>query len=232
VVVISELDTCLLTGLSGPVESIGGALPDIRLFAEVFRDPGTDDVALADDLGRLDLARPLIAQNIPRNMAGGRDQTVAVDGGPHFFGRVIEISRKFDFLIADRGNFSERTVEVSFHEVAHTVQLHAEVFDLVVRCGPANSARQQRSSGNGGGGLKERTAIHHGISPTCFGTPTIIRRKAQPGWFRMQNARGTARADAAARGKGYFDETTCRLLVTEKMPETLLARIPATFLSP
>jgi len=65
VIVIGELDACLFTGFSGAVESFGGALPAVLLFADFFRDPGTNDVTLADDFGGFDLSRPLFAEDVP-----------------------------------------------------------------------------------------------------------------------------------------------------------------------
>ena len=88
---------------------------------------------------------------------------MAVDGGSHLFGRAIEVSGEFDFLVANRGNFGQSAIEVSLHLVAHAVELHADLIDLVVRRGPANSAGKQRGGGKCRGGLKEGAAIHHGV---------------------------------------------------------------------
>src|ERR1700733_15171416 len=70
VVVIGKLDAGLLASFSGTVESFRRALPTVGLLADVRGDPGTDDVTLTDDFGGLYLARPLIAEDIPRDMAG------------------------------------------------------------------------------------------------------------------------------------------------------------------
>src|SRR5260370_27926524 len=57
VVVIGELNAGLLAGFSGSVESVGGALPYIRLLAVFLRDPRTDHVAPADGFRGLALRR-------------------------------------------------------------------------------------------------------------------------------------------------------------------------------
>src|SRR5271156_5892755 len=71
VVVIGELNASLLAHFPGAVEGVGGALPTVGLVADFLRNPGTDDVALADDFGGLDLPRPLVAEHFPVDVAGG-----------------------------------------------------------------------------------------------------------------------------------------------------------------
>jgi hypothetical protein len=89
---------------------------------------------------------------------------MAVDGSSHLFGRAIKISSEFDLLVADRGNFGQSAIEISFHLVAHGIELQANSIDLVVRRSPADAAGEERGCSNRRGTLKERAAIHHGIS--------------------------------------------------------------------
>ena len=64
-IVIGELDARLLADFSSAVESFGGAMPAVLLFADFFRDPGTNDVTMPDDFGELDLSWQLFAEDIP-----------------------------------------------------------------------------------------------------------------------------------------------------------------------
>src|ERR1700683_1794910 len=159
---------------------------------------------------------------------------MAVEGGSHLFGRAIEVAGELHFLVADRGNFGPGTVEVGLHLVAHAVELHAELIDLVVRRGFSNSVGEQRSRRNGGGGLKERAAIHHRIFSRCGSksAPLYAGGHSRSAQSRRRKCAGGNTPAGCSRARCYFDDATCRLFVTEKMPETLLARIPAKFLSP
>src|SRR5580693_1462635 len=117
---------------------------------------------------------------------------MAINRGSYLFRRVIEVSGEFDFRVADRCNFGQSTVEVSLQLIAHAVELYAEPIDLVVRRGPANSVGQQRRSGNGGGGLKEGAAIHHGISPDVGSGPRSLyaRRLSRTAAIGLDKLRG------------------------------------------
>ena len=146
--------------------------------------------------------------------------------------RVIEISGELDFLVADRGNFGQSAIEVSLQLIAHAVELHAELIDLVVRRSPAHATGEQRGCGNRRGGLKERAAIHHGISSGVGSErgPLYARKRSEVACAaKWKGAAASVRTPPA--DVFYFGGTT-RLLVTEKTPDTLLARTPAKFLSP
>src|SRR5947208_924855 len=51
VIVVAELDASLLAGFAGFIKKIRGALPTVRILALLFVNPGTNDVAVSDDLG-------------------------------------------------------------------------------------------------------------------------------------------------------------------------------------
>src|ERR1700689_2796393 len=106
---------------------------------------------------------------------------MAVNGGSYLSRRAIKISGELDLLVADRGHLGQSTVEISLHLVAHAVQLHADLIDLMVRRGLANSVGEQGGRRNRGGGLKERTAIHHRIFSDVVRNPDHYTQEAALG---------------------------------------------------
>src|SRR4029077_17786711 len=131
VIVIAELDAGLFAGIAGAIEEIRGALPAAGFDALLFVNPGTNDVAVADDLGGLESFRPLLFDDVVANVAGRRGQAVLVQDGADVFRRVIEVAGKFDFLVADGSDFRDGAFEVGLHGVAHGVELEADAVNVM-----------------------------------------------------------------------------------------------------
>src|SRR5437762_2969108 len=76
VIVVAELDVSLLAGFAGFIKKISRTLPATGLGALLFVNPGTNDVAVADDLGGFESFRPMFLYEVVADVAGRRGQAV------------------------------------------------------------------------------------------------------------------------------------------------------------
>src|SRR6266853_3878993 len=92
VIVVAELDAGFFAGFAGFIEKFGGALPSAGFGALFLVNPGADDVAVADDMGRFESFGPPLFDDIVAGVAGRRSQAVLVEDGADFFRRTSEVS--------------------------------------------------------------------------------------------------------------------------------------------
>src|SRR2546423_3963897 len=76
---------------------------------------------------------------------------------------MIEVPGEFYFLVTDGGDFGESALEIRLHQVAHAVELNAELIDFMFSRGPANFVREQGGGADGSGSFKKAAAIHHDV---------------------------------------------------------------------
>jgi len=72
VIVIAEPDADFLAGFTGFIKKISGALPASGLGALFFVNPGTNDVAVADNLCGFESLGPLFFDNVVTGVARRR----------------------------------------------------------------------------------------------------------------------------------------------------------------
>src|SRR5205807_339939 len=130
-VVVAELNAFFLAGFSGFVKEFGGTFPAARLGALLFVNPGTDDIAVADDFGGLERFVPMFFYEVVGHMARRRGQTVLVEGGANILWRMIEITGEFDFFVAGSRDLGNRAFYVRFHGVADGVELKADAVNCM-----------------------------------------------------------------------------------------------------
>ena len=104
----------------------------------LFVNPGTNDVAVSDDLGGFESFRPLFFDDVVANVAGRRGQTIFVENRADVFRRMIEVSGEFDFFVTSGRDFGDGAREVGFHGVADGVELKADA---------VNCMRDRRTAG-------------------------------------------------------------------------------------
>src|SRR5437764_9852927 len=95
-IVIAELDAGFFAFFAGSVEEIRGAFPAAGIAALLFVNPGTNDVAVADDFGSLKSFRPLFFNDVVADVAGRGNQAVLVEQLANVFRRAVEVSGEFD----------------------------------------------------------------------------------------------------------------------------------------
>src|ERR1019366_3128141 len=140
VVVIGELHARFLGRFTAAVELLGGLLPDVGGLAKILRDPGTDNVLDADGLGGFDDRGKLVVEFIVLHVGGDRVQAILGADRRHLSTHAEGVSSKFAFLVAYFGDLGDGAVEVVFHQVAHGVQLYADLINLVIAGGPTQAA--------------------------------------------------------------------------------------------
>src|SRR5438045_4561020 len=84
-IVIAELDAGFFAFFAGFVEEIRGAFPAAGIAALLFVNPGTNDVAVADDFRGFESFVPMFLDEVVTHVAGRRGKTVLVEDGANSF---------------------------------------------------------------------------------------------------------------------------------------------------
>src|SRR5579863_7686113 len=155
---MSELDARLAASFAGSIEEVGGAFPDIRLKAQRFIKPGTDQVRMTHNVSRFESLWPFFLDDLVVNVGGRRGEAAAIEGSTNYFWRMIEIAGEFHFAITDGGDPRERGVKLFFEIVAHGVELQPDTLDPMKRLRGARG--QSGSECSGGRGFEKGPTIH------------------------------------------------------------------------
>src|SRR3989442_13695148 len=98
-IVVAKLDAGFFAGFAGFVEEFGGAFPSAGFGTLFLVNPGTNDVAVADDFRSFESFRPLFFDDVVAHMARGRGQAILVKDGAAVLRSMVEVSGKFDFFV-------------------------------------------------------------------------------------------------------------------------------------
>src|SRR5205823_1692078 len=90
VIVIRELDRELFAGLPRPIESLGRTLPAIRFATQLRVDPGADDMALPENLRRLQYLWQSVIERVIADVGRRRGEPMANQQRPHRVRRPTE----------------------------------------------------------------------------------------------------------------------------------------------
>ncbi len=74
------------------------------------------------------------------HVGGDGVEAILFADGADLLPGAAEVSGKFHFLVADLRDLGDGAVKVGFHLVAHGVELHADLIDLVVGGSPTQAA--------------------------------------------------------------------------------------------
>ena len=81
---------------------------------------------------------------------------------------MAEIACEFHLFVADLRDFGDGAVEIFFHQVAHGVELHAYLVDLVLAGCPSEATAEEGSCANRGSGFQKPAAVHGMETHDCF----------------------------------------------------------------
>ena len=199
-IVIAELDAGFFAFFAGFVEEIRGAFPAAGIAALLFVNPGTNDVAVADDFGSLKSFRPLFFNDVVADVAGRGNQAVLVEQLANVFRRVVEVSGEFDFFIASGGDFGDGVRKVGLHGRADGIELQANRVNgmrglrrvgLKRKCGVRGPDGFGSGGKSCGDGSADKCASVHGL----HFTPSL-----QKGTGSWQKKGGPAEPDRPSRG--------------------------------
>jgi hypothetical protein len=132
-IVVRELDPCLGGRFARLVELISDLLHAPRLLAELLVDPRTDYVFVSNDMGGIQCFRQFVFDNVVADVARWRLKPILVENGANILRGMVEVSRKFDFLISNLGDLRDGAFKIGFHGVSDGIQLNSYPFDSVFR---------------------------------------------------------------------------------------------------
>src|SRR6266699_1865301 len=119
--------------------------------------------------------RPLFFDDVVARVARRRGETVLVEDCANVFRSMFEVAGKFDFLVADGGDFRDGALEVGFHCGAHGVELETDAVNAMRGRKAADGMCGVRSPGWLGGGCEsccdgsaDKCASIHGRHFTPF----------------------------------------------------------------
>ena len=131
-IVIAELDAGLLAFAASAIEKFGGAFIAIGFFALRVVDGGANQKSLSHDVSAFDRGGEKFFDNFIVDVRGRGGESILVEHGADLFGGVRKIAGHFNFFVAHGGNLGEGAGEVSFHHVAHGVELQADGRDAAI----------------------------------------------------------------------------------------------------
>src|SRR5690606_8722472 len=187
----------------------------------VLVEPGHDEVAMTEDVGRLDLRVEILAKRVEADVGGGgREAQVAEEGADR--ARVAAVvTGELDLLVADAADRLQHADEVLGEEAADGVELEAGAREHGGRGGGAAGCRPQRDEAEaaegGAGGAEEGAAVHLRKGERENGREEEGQASAFPPFFRSPSLkkqaaptpRGTP-AGGSARRRGRSGWTSSR----------------------
>ena len=128
VIVIGKLDAGRFARLADLIEE--GRVPFVGVEGPlILRQPGADDVPVADGLRLFKHLIEFIAQPVDADVRRRGCQAELVQQAPDLSRAVFEIARKLDFVIPHGGYLFERPGHIVFHEAANRIELHTDPFE-------------------------------------------------------------------------------------------------------
>src|SRR5690606_33114102 len=162
VVVVGELEAGLAEARADPVEFVGHAAVAVERGAFFGVERGHDEVAVAEDVGRLDLRVEILAEGAEADVGGGRREADPVEHGADRARVAPEVTGELDLLVARPPHRLQHADEVLGEEVADGVELDAEAVGHDGRGSGAAGHRPQRgkTAEDAAGGAEKGAAFH------------------------------------------------------------------------